>query len=294
MNIFGKEITLREHYCSFLGNEPKKVEEQYLTIFVRFKGCNAKCKFCEYMDIANHFNKDKYIQIIEEVKKNIKVKKLSFTGGEPTLNFGKFKDIVLTTRELLPYTGLVLNTNGINLERVLNDDELINTLDNISISRHHYNDDLNNEILGFNSIKLSSIKPYAIKYNDRDLIHCSCNLIKGYIDTKEEIMNYLEEINENNINSVGFVQLMSINQFCTDHFVKFEIDTFTDQRFNLLKKWKYEDICECNNYVYIPKNIRSKIVKVYYKNTYKPSSIVTSLTFDGENLITGFDGEKIF
>jgi len=292
MILFDKEIPIRTHHCSVFDQPPKEVEIPYVNLYIRFKGCNAKCKFCEYSDTANKFNIEKFKFILEELKKNISIKKVSLTGGEPTLNFDKFKEITLLANEILNESAFVLNTNGFNLQKIFND-EVLGYIDNISISRHHYNDDLNNEILGLNTIRSSELKEYAAEYEDTELLHFSCNLTKGYIDSKKEILKYLEYTNDTNVHSVGFVQLMPINDYCKEHFVHIDLDSLLSKRFNLLKRTKKLGACECNNYVYIPKKMKNSAVRVYYKNTYFPEKMINDLTFDGENLFYGFDGVKI-
>ena len=56
MKIFGEEVRLRTHYCGLFSEAGKAVENPYVNLFVRFKGCNAKCLFCEYADTAKNFN----------------------------------------------------------------------------------------------------------------------------------------------------------------------------------------------------------------------------------------------
>ena len=45
INLFDKEIALRDKYCKFFGNEGSDITEPYINLYVRFKGCNADCLF---------------------------------------------------------------------------------------------------------------------------------------------------------------------------------------------------------------------------------------------------------
>lgn len=291
LELFGHQIPIRTHFCSFFNSEPSEVVEPYLNIFVRFKGCNAKCKFCEYADTANKFNEDKFLHIIDEVKKKIYIKKVAFTGGEPTLNFNHFKHIVKITDEKLK-SAFVLNTNGYNLRNIVEDDFLSKRLDSISISRHHYNDDINNQILGFESVSSDDLKEFQLKVENKKLLHLSCNLIKDYIDSKEEIYKFLNYTSKIGIKSAGIISLMPINDFCKNNFVDINLIDLLDDKLNKIKEYSYKDVCCCKNYIYITDNAR--IVRVYYKNTYKPSDIIENLVFDGEYLRVGFSEEIIF
>ena len=65
--------------------------------------------------------------------------------------------------------------------------------------------------------------------------------------------------------------------------------------FILSKEWKrYGGACECFNYVYLPEENFRQPMRVYHKNTFKPSDITETLVFDGQNLRIGFDGEIIY
>ena len=85
---------------------------------------------------------------------------------------------------------------------------------------------------------------------------------------------------------------MPVNDNAKGDFVDFKIKDLVCDRFNITKQWEYKDMCRCNNYVYIPEDLRSPI-KVYHKNTYKPFDIQDGLTFDGQNLKLGFTGDII-
>jgi pyruvate-formate lyase-activating enzyme len=288
MKIFGHEISLRKYTCSLFGAEPQPVVEPYLNLYVRFKGCNAHCSFCEFMNTASPFNEKKYQQVLHEVKSKIKINKISFTGGEPTLNFDQFKHIYqLTAQEVA--SAFVINTNGYQLKRIFEDDEIMKRIDSISLSRHHYNDQLNNEILGFEAPTIQQIK----KLPQNHLFNLTCNLIKGYIDSKAEIYRYLEHAANLGIDYVGLVSLMPINDYCKQEYIDFESLDLVGERFKLMREQNFEDYCKCYNYLYIPENVNS-VIRVYYKNTYRPHQMTTSLVFDGENLSVGFSGPKIF
>lgn len=289
VELFGKQIQVRSHYCQFFNHELEEIEP-YVNIYIRSRGCNAKCKFCEYYDDASIFNFDKYTYILNEIKDKIKIKKFSFTGGEPTLNYEQFRKIILLTRKHFPKTTFVLNTNGLNLNKLEQDKEIYDEINSISLSRHHYNDDINDEIFGTKTISSVDIKRIQNNNKDKIFINLTCNLSKGYIDSKEEVYKYLEYANSINIQYVGLVSLMPINDYCKENLIDFDILDLTSDRFNLTKVWTYDDVCRCNNYVYIPEDLNN-VIKVYYKYTYNPGTN-PNLIFDGENLTSGFT-EKV-
>lgn len=293
MELFGKDVKLRTHYCKYFDKEIQEVEETYALLYVRQKGCNAKCLFCEYQNDAENFNEDKFYAILDELKDKVWVKKVSFSGGEPTLHLDKLARIIKKTRVALPGAYIVVNTNGVNLDEVFEDKSLVAIIDNFSISRHHYDDDKNNEIFGTKTISSENLKKLRKNIKKKSIFHLSCNLVKGYIDNKDEIYQFLEYANWMKMRSVGFVSLMPINDFCKDSFIDFNGLDLLSNRFMMTQQWTYEDICRCNNYIYIT-NDYEKIIKVYYKNTYRPECININLTFDGENLRNGFNDNIIY
>src|SRR5574343_470240 len=90
VEIFGREIPIRTHYCHLFGKENREVDEPYVNLYVRSKFCNAKCKFCTFADDANNYNESKFIEVLKEISSKIKIRKIAFTGGEPTLYWDKF------------------------------------------------------------------------------------------------------------------------------------------------------------------------------------------------------------
>ena len=288
--LFGKNIPLKSYVCALNGQEPQPIGVPYVNLYIQLKGCNAKCKFCTFQEAAKDFNFKKFKEVLSELKKNIQVRKISVTGGEPTLFLDRLYKISDNVRKVFPDSFFVVNTNGYQLLDLYKDGKF-RDFDSISLSRHHYDDKINNEILGFNSISKKWLE--AIQHSwwqQKDKLHLSCNLINGYIDSPQKVYNYLEFAGKVKINDVGFVSLMKINYFCENNFVDFSDLKLKHKRLFKTKEWKFMDSCKCNNYLYIPNDINSDVVKVYYRCFMMRSEVCNSLVFDGENLKIGFDG----
>jgi molybdenum cofactor biosynthesis enzyme MoaA len=292
IELFGKEIPIRSHYCSLFGKDPVEIDNPYVSLYVRTKGCNAKCPFCTYADDASRWNESKYIQVLEEIVSKIRIKKISFTGGEPTLNFKKFKRMVDIAKELSPDSELSVNTDGIRLKQLV-EDEVSEKLNWICLSRHHYDDELNNKIFGFKAPSTEDLIKIQESSSNKDRLHFSCNLIKGYMDEKEKLYEFLEWVNNIGVKSVGFVSLMPNNDFSKKNLVDFKIRDLINERFNVTKQWQYKDLCRCSNYIYIPSDLKN-LIKVYHKNTYRHLDIQESVIFDGQNVKLGFGEEVIY
>lgn len=293
VNLFGKDVEFRDKYCQFYDEEASDVEHPYVNLYVRFKGCNANCLFCEYKDTACSFNMEKYQEVIKELTSNLELRKFGFTGGEPTLNYKLFSDVINISKVLSPESLFSLNTNGLNLTRLFNDKDIITKLDNVALSRHHYDEDKNNEILGFKSATNDEIREVQKLHSNPDLLHFSCNLIKGYIDNEDEIFKMLNHANDLNVFRTGLVSLMPINDYCLDNHVdsnQFELNS----RFFNTKRWTNGNVCSCSNYNYMPPDFKEEFVKIYFKRTIGDSPLTNTLVFDGENLTYGFGGYKIY
>jgi len=282
VKLFNTEIELREHYCTLNNYKPSIIEQPYINLYVQFKGCNANCKFCEFKNCANSFNLNKFENVITQLSKQIDLRKISLTGGEATINkdFYKVVDIV---RPLTNF--LVVNTNGTNIVELYNN-EYYKKFESIALSRHHYKDEINNEILGVESISTTDLEQMKMKN-----IHFSCNLQKDYINNKEEIYKYLDFVSSTGYDDVGFVSLMGVNEYAKEQLVDFEKLDLVSDKYHKIKEWRYKDCCKCNNYLYLTNE--GNVVKVYLRYNMKPITSISNLVFDGENLKTGFCGNKI-
>lgn len=292
IELFGKEIPIRTHYCHIFGKKNREVDEPYVNLYVRSKFCNSKCKFCTFAEDASNYNEQKFIEVLKELTSKIKVRKIAFTGGEPTLYWDKFISAVTIAKEMAPDSNLSMNTDGFRLEKLFND-PISKWFNNIHISRHHFDDTLNNEVFDTVCPTAEELKWAQSTTDNKFQIQLSCNLIKNYIDNKEKMYQYMEWANSLEINNIGFVSLMPVNKYSMENYIGYNMKDLISDRFNVTKEWSYKDACECTNYVYIPEDLRETI-RVYHKNTYAPFDINETIIFDGENVKLGFEGEVVF
>jgi len=295
IELFGKEIELRTHNCHLFGQEAEEFTEPTINLYVRTKYCNAKCLFCTYADDASKYNEKKFIEVLKELSSKIKIRKIAVSGGEPTLYWDNFKSITNLSREYAPDCELSMNTDGFRWEQLFND-PIYKLYNYIQLSRHHYDDKINDEIFKTKTPSSEIIKEISKLQTFPHQIQFRCNLIKGYIDNKEEVFKYLDWANSVEINDVGLVSLMPINDYSKEKYIYFHIKELIGENFMLTKKWeRYGGGCECFNYVYIPpEDSFRQPMKVYHKNTFKPSDIKETIVFDGQNVRLGFDGEIIY
>lgn len=286
INLFNKNIILRDTHCTKNNScNMFKVIEPYVNLYVRLKNnCNAKCKFCEFRGNELEFDLYKFYYILSEIKKKVKINKISFTGGEPTLDVELLKNALKITNEVDKDIFKVVNTNGYNLNSLESLD-----INSIALSRHHYLDEINNELLEYNAPTKEGIK----SFKNKDNLHLSCNLIKGYIDKESEVINYLNFAEDVGIYDVGFVSLMKVNDYCKEHHIDFGDFNFSNYDTIIKNKtWNNCDYCKCANYLHIGENT-GNIVKMYSRYYMKQNNIESQLVYDINCLKNGFNGEII-
>ena len=292
VRLFNTEVQLNDDYCQLNSLEPLAVTEPYINLYVQSKGCNARCGFCEYQNIGNQFNLKKFENFLKQLSSEIKVRKISFTGGEPTLSYSNFHLRLEVAREYLPESFFVVNTNGLNLKKLIASDDYL-LLDSIALSRHAVSDEDNRSILGFNAPSENDLLSAIQSVENKELFHFSCNIIKNYVDSESKVLEYLEWCSCLGITDVGFVSLMAVNDFAKEHFVDFDSFNFEgNERLVKTKIWNRKDSCRCNNYLYIPYNCEN-VVKVYNRYVYSKSG-ANNFVFDGEYFRKGFGGEIIY
>lgn len=288
IKIFNTEINLRDNCCQ-MDNEPARpVNDAYINLYTLITNkCNADCKFCCASKKEGCFNIFKFKQAIKEIVKSARINKVSFTGGEPTLNPYVLYTCLSFVKSIDKNIFTVINTNGSYLEKISNSIPLLNS---VALSRHHYDDKINQQIFNL------ALVPTAEEIKEFDLgekLHLSCNLQKDYIGNKKEIIKYLEFADNIGCSDVGFVSLMKFNEYCEKQFVDFNDIKFDDKSgLFVIKNWNYENLCKCRNYIYLPESANP--VSVYARHYVNPHFSGSCLVFDGQNLRTGFNGKIIY
>lgn len=311
--------TCEDEYGKLLKYEPEYYEIQLYIVFGY--ECNADCDFCVYH--TKHGAKDfeskgkvegntLNISQLEAMLKDIQtggfyIQTVHLTGGEPTLNFENFTEVLkLIRRYLGNLVTISVNTNGIHLKELGKSVEQ-KLLDNIALSRHGLTDKENQEIFKTTEIPSNDdIKQFVDMYGQ--VVHLSCNLVKGYVDTADRIVGYLEMAGKLGVNDVGIVQLMNKNSYCNERYVEYK-DISTDlerlglvrtrqhvKRDNPLKTDKHGKkcgniICACENYLYTTKEY--KMVQMYHRFAIQSDSIESYLVYYSGELKQGFSGSII-
>ena len=292
MSDFIKKIEFKKFGCRTKDFSPKLLDP-YVNIFVKVTDtCNANCAFCSNnkkysLDKNSEFDFDKLWGIINELQaNNIFINRINITGGEPaTIPNIVDKILYKATENNYSKIHLHLNTNGL----LPSSQDLMRNprWDSISVSLHHYDRKKLSEIYGV------SIPEKALRFEDINLkkVNASCNLIRGYIDSIDEVEKMLKLAVSLNIPRLGFVALMKINDYCSNHFIDFdEIDFSSIPHLYFTESRNRGKACKCSNYLF---NHDLKILEVYMRNYANPQYCESSLLFDGQYLRQGFHNDNI-
>lgn len=285
-------IYFKKKCCVNKYGESPDIEDNQIALYVVLtRKCNVNCKFCEYHNGTSDINIEKFSETLDWLLSFCDITTIHFTGGEPTLELDKLKQLCKLIKQKDRLITTSVNTNGTRLKELENIDEL----DNIALSRHDIYDVDNREI--FKS-KLVPTVDEIKKFKDKHKLHLSCNLIKGYVDSKEKIINYLEFTSTLGINDVGIVSLMNINKFCEQHYVEFN-NLDIEETEQLIKTKCFKNIseetgeicCKCENYLYRASN--KNLVSMYHRYAIKNNEIADYLVYEDNALKQGFNGEII-
>jgi len=209
----------------FNGKKKKVYGNVNLSIFVD-DYCNADCKFCvaqlRYENQAMAYMKPKieddaeYYKRLDEVLTYVEPLNVSvsITGGEPTLS-PRFRKIIecVDKHNIRKRT---ITTNGSALFNKIDGKSVLdiliqNKFDHLNISKAHYDEEINRNIMRYNkgycsNEDLKKIIPYAKKHGLRPRL--SCLLLKDGINSVKEMAKYIEYYEKMGVDNIIFRELM--------------------------------------------------------------------------------------
>lgn len=270
---------------SCIRNDRRQVDlDKSINIYVVMTNkCNAACEFCEFRGNRNEVDTEQFKEALDIVMKYYNIGTVHFTGGEPTLELDKIKqlcDIIKATDKSIKTS---VNTNGLHLMELAE----IESLDNVALSRHALTDSENYDIFKTNSVASEK----EIEAFPKSKLHLSCNLIQGYIDSEDKIYQYLEKYSALGVFDVGFVGLMKINDYCRTRYVEFpdlKQCTFTRSFRNINNN---NATCECKNWLY--RTSKCNLVSIYHRHVLGNTDTINYIVYKNNKLFTGFNGEEI-
>jgi molybdenum cofactor biosynthesis enzyme MoaA len=220
--MFGEELDYYTKHniknINIFGTEVKNLYKNINLQIISNYECNSSCTFC-----IEKYNKYKikklpdlefshYIDsILKEYQNNNVRPVVSITGGEPLMFKNRINHIIkiLMDNKVQRY-GINTNAKFLNCSFYI---DLFNRLfDNepfyINVSRHHINDNKNNEISG-NFISIDEL----IKINNelKNRLTLQSVTINNYIDSSEKIKEFMDHFIDKGFNSFSFRGLYDTN-----------------------------------------------------------------------------------
>lgn len=293
------DIIYRKYLCQDTEKSEavKKISYKSTDLYIYMTSrCNADCKFCGFRDNRAEEPSKGSIKLLAEALKREKclIGDIHITGGEPSININELIDVIESLRSEYKDSRINVNTNGIHLKELVE----LDSLNNVALSRHAISDEDNREIFGTSSVP-STLELSQIK--NKQKIHLSCNLIKGYIDSAEKVRDYLEFSSKLGIFDIGIVSLMDKNDYCRERYVSFGQIKQDLNKFNIVNTRNRRDFnpdtnteyCRCSNYLYQARNYM--LISLYHRHAVNSSGIATYLVYNyktGE-LRQGFSGKTL-
>lgn len=223
LNIMDKEYKFYQDICNdyVIGEKNYKVCNRVNYQCRTTLSCNANCPFCIEKDscrkkeVSNDIYLNKLDKSLKELHSLGIKPSVTITGGEPCLLKDRLIGILKTLKANNVYK-FNLNTNGI----LLNDDifKVIKEVEMpyMNISIHHYDLDKNKELFGGKSITLSQLKnikkQLGATYYDTTRVRLQCVLMKGGIDSLDEIKKFLKFTKELGFDNVAFRGLSKLKE----------------------------------------------------------------------------------
>lgn len=286
--MWSDNINFNHKTCQNALSQSYIIHENVISLYVVLtNNCNANCPFCDYnRDRTEDVDLELFQQRYKELYQACRVRMVHFTGGEPTLKLSTLKEILNIVKETDKETKTSCNTNGSRLNELVG----LANLDNIALSRHHYSDSKNQELFCTTVPSKEELKAFQ----EKKKLHFSCNLIKDYIDSKEELERYLDFVAEVGVNDVGVVSLMKVNDFCNKHYVDF--DSLSVEKISNLTKTRcfsnvvYDEVvCHCDNYLYQAKNMN--LLSLYHRHAINNNTVADYLVYRNNHIQQGFSGK---
>lgn len=297
--VLGKELNIKNYLCSEDGkNYPLRPEKAKLLISICPTSlCNAKCKFC----IATNTDKNQKVDLCMLEKALLKLKNedvvqsLSFTGGEPFLDVELLNNIVSMVFNIFGYKLEVsISTNGTGLHNLHKIKDL-QYVDAIHISRHHYDDKINDSIFGIKMPTKEELKEIISTISYKDIFVFNCMLLKDYINSNEEAHKFLDFAIDVGVPKVAFMTCTPINDYAKDQSIDFStVLTEKDESIIFTRGFQDYEYCLCRDGIYVSPN--GSLIELYGRSTNAGEcKYCRGLVYNADNrLHVGFSDEIIW
>lgn len=299
ITVLGHPVKAKKYICSTDGINYRvkdKVKLQLSIIPTSFCPCN--CPFCiAHVGRRNRAVLDmkKLEKTLLALKKEDVIRGIKITGGEPMLYPDMVSDIIDMIYDIWTddYFEVSLDTCGVDLEGLLRIKRLAQ-LDQVHISRHHYDDDINRSIFGVKVPGMKELTKAIRSVSYRDLFILNCMLMKDYIGSRDEVHKYLDHAIEIGVGKVSFITGNPINSFIREQAMDYStLINEEDPSFLFTRGFFDYNICRCRDGIYT--SDKGDLIEFYGRCTLSEGIDYTrGLVYGADNRLTcGFGGEEI-
>ena len=299
ITVLGKEIEVKNYICSKDGiNYKEKPKQTKLRLSIcPTSFCAAYCPFCIATEIKkqNRIDLKKLEYVLRELKRDDLIFTTSITGGEPFTDIELLNEVISMVFDIFGKDmELSLNTNGFALNEIHRVKHL-ELLESVHVSRHHYDDKINESIFGIRMPSANELKEIFASVHIDDLFVLNCMLLKDYINGPEEAHKMLDFASFVNAYKISFIECSPANSYCIEQAVKYD-DALKKDDPSLLFTRGFQDFefCRCSDGIYVAKD--GSIMEFYGRST-KPDGCqyCRGLVFGSDNhLRSGFNGDIIY
>ena len=184
------------------------------------KACPNNCAFCiDKINLGVNTNKPDIDAIIESINKyKNNVKTVTISGGEPFAFIEELKILVNwikfnTKLKLL----IITSIPNICYERKKEFFEILDKCDSIQISLQHYDDKISDKIRKSKStFNRKEFYKEIIEHCGSDKILGSINIIKPYFESKDNIINNIQQFNQLGFKNLKICELFDADEWYID------------------------------------------------------------------------------
>lgn len=281
MNIFGKELNLKNYSCSRVKYSYTNIHPVINLYIQTTPCCNGKCNFCDTRNHSTEFDFDKLEYIVKTMNENQIMGKIAIAGGEPLLVMERVYKII----ELCKHNYITLNTNAFDLNRLR---EVYSYMKEVDISKHHYNNDVNDNIMGIKTASMEEL----FKNDLVDKTSINCVFQEGGLTTKEDAIQMIETLGKNHIKNLKLISLLPLTEMAKKNFVSLValMKEFEDR---LNDGYLYDkEMCQCFRFLSVTDS--ATLVQTTIRETFNDDySCIKQFVFTGEHLYDGFRKNNI-